>query len=350
MEDVKEHLKDGESAELVRLRKMLTAWAKELAELPDPVLPIALMKQAGRVGDNWRPLLAVANLAGERWWERAGAAVLAAVGAERSLSLVQRLLLSIKKAFTPPVIYDDDDNEAPQDPICRIETKELLRRLIADRSEEWDIAYRGKPITQYWLRDNLRGLLDPPGAQDWQEGQGPARRRCSGYHKAQFTKAWRSHLAGVIADADTPSPHPGASGTSSSSGSAAGNKEKSRTRSTPASGPSGTNGKANHDPDIPDDDTDRVSENSSKSAALPDGPDVPDAPGIDGSISANGNGAADPQPEIICNLVEKQIVKTWLEHKDWAAIQIARECGVTRKRVQLVLSRHQNGSAPGAAL
>ena len=90
---------------------------------------------------------------------------------------------------------------------------------------------------------------------------------------------------------------------------------------------------------------------------------------MDGSTSANGSGAdepqrdpteglpangqdgpIDPQPDVTRNLVDEQIVKTWREHKDWSAIKIGRECGVTKKRVQTVLSKYQNGGATGAAL
>jgi len=158
-EDVKEHLEDGESAELAALCRLLAAWAKDLGELPRPVLPTILTKQAGRVADNWRPLLAVAQLAGERWRKRAEDAVLAAINAERRLSPVQRLLISIRRAFTPPITYGHDDKEITPKPIDRLETKDLLPKLIADRSEEWDTANRGRPITQYWLRENLSGLL-----------------------------------------------------------------------------------------------------------------------------------------------------------------------------------------------
>jgi hypothetical protein len=158
-EDVKEHLEDGESVEFAALRRLLAAWAKDLGELPRPVLPAILTKQAGRVADNWRPLLAVAQLAGERWRKRAEDAVLAAINAERRLSPVQRLLISIRRAFTPPITYGHDDKEITPKPIDRLETKDLLPKLIADRSEEWDTANRGRPITQYWLRENLSGLL-----------------------------------------------------------------------------------------------------------------------------------------------------------------------------------------------
>jgi hypothetical protein len=370
VEDVKEHLEDGESAEFAALRRLLAAWARDLGELPRPVLPTILTKQAGRVADNWRPLLAVAQLAGERWRKRAEDAVQAAINAERRLSPVQRLLISIRRAFTPPITYGHDDKEIIPKPIDRLETKELLPKLIADRSEEWDTANRGRSITQYWLRENLRGLLDPKGTKDWWEGTGPARRHCSGYYKYQFDKAWRSHLAGMLG---TLSPSQETSGASGSSGEPFDKKGEFTPRSGTASGASGADGAVNAEPDAPDSVPDGVNKSINEINDVPDAPDAPDVRGADGSISVNGSGTDDPQQEVshdladgksangqdgpinprldvTRNLVEEQIVNTWREHKDWSAIKIARECGVTRKRVQTVLSKYQNGGATGAAL
>jgi hypothetical protein len=283
---------------------------------------------------------------------------------------VQRLLISIRRAFTPPITYGHDDKEITPKPIERLETKELLPKLIADRAEEWDTANRGRPITQYWLRENLRGLLDPKGTKDWWEGTGPARRHCSGYYKYQFDKAWRSHLAGI---SDTLSPSEETSGASGSSGEPFDNKGEFTPRSGTASGASGADGAVNAEPDAPDSVPDGVDKSINGINDILDAPDAPDVPGVDGSISAHGNGTDDPQPEVsrdladgmsangedgpidpqpdvTRNLVDEQIVKTWREHKDWSAIKIGRECGVTKKRVQTVLSKYQNGGATVAAL
>ena len=348
IEDIKEHLEDGESAELVKLRKLLTAWGGDLGDLPRPTLPSVLMKQAGRVGDNWRPLLAIAAVAGERWRNLAEAAVLASIGAERQLSLVQRLLLSIRVAFTPPVTYDHNDEAIPQDPIERIETRELVQKLISDRSEEWDAANHGKAITQYWLRDQLRGLLDPPGAEEWQEGKGPARRHCHGYYKAQFEKAWRSHLADIISD--IPSPHPASSGTSGISGEPADNRGKFDKVVGTASGTNGTAEAEPPEPDVPDAEPDACDKNYAKSKASPDIPNVPDGGRGDEHIQPNGqDGPVDPQPKIAPNRVEEQIISTWQEHKDWSAAKIASACGVTPRRVKTVIAKFRNSGEAGAA-
>jgi hypothetical protein len=186
--DVAEHLEDGTSPELETLYTKLFLWAAALDELPRPQLPEILQRQHGRIGDNWRPLLAVAELAGDQWRERALQAALAAVTSEQQLTLIQRLLLSMRKAFR---------TFAPEKPEDLLETGAALHLLLTDLDEEWDRANGGRPITAYWLRQNLRGLLNPAGARDWWSGPTDKRVHHSGYCRSQFEAAWRVHLAGM---------------------------------------------------------------------------------------------------------------------------------------------------------
>jgi hypothetical protein len=107
------HLRDGTSIELVTIRRQLAAWADSLFELPDPELPPVLMREAGRVGDNWRPLVAIADLAGGRWPALARQAALEEVAAEQQQTELERLLAAILRAFDRPaktVPADAPDN------------------------------------------------------------------------------------------------------------------------------------------------------------------------------------------------------------------------------------------------
>ncbi len=61
--DVAEHLRDGSSPALVQLRRQLAAWGERLVDLPDPELPATLRYQPARLSDNWRPIMAIAQLA-----------------------------------------------------------------------------------------------------------------------------------------------------------------------------------------------------------------------------------------------------------------------------------------------
>ena len=190
--EIPDHLEDGTSPELVYLQRALATWAHHLDTLPRPDLPSLLQRQAGRVGDNWRPLIAIADLAGGKWSELARQAALDSVGAEARLTRVQRLLISIRNIFDERAAL----KKLSADDRLRIPTIELIPKLLDDNDEEWGTANRGRPISPYWLRDNLRHLLDPPGTIQWQlpGAAGKRGKQPSGYYRTQFERAWERHL------------------------------------------------------------------------------------------------------------------------------------------------------------
>jgi hypothetical protein len=195
-EEVSEHLEDGTSPELRLLKRKLATWAARLtAPLPRPVLPPILMRQAGRTGDNWRPFIAIADLAGGQWPELIRAAALAAVTAEAKPSLIASLLGSIYRVFearaADPYVKGDDR--------LRIPTSLLLDKLKADSEEEWETVNKGRPVTAYWLRDQLLHMLTPPGSQEWEGPMlaGKRGQRYSGYWRTQFEWAWQRYLPNI---------------------------------------------------------------------------------------------------------------------------------------------------------
>src|SRR5205823_9453526 len=97
--DIRDHLEDGESPELLLLLRKLATWSVSLRELPRPEMPEVLRRQAGRAGDNWRVLFAIAQLAGGRWPDLVEQAALETVGRESKHTRVERLLASIWRAF-----------------------------------------------------------------------------------------------------------------------------------------------------------------------------------------------------------------------------------------------------------
>jgi hypothetical protein len=231
-DQVPEHLRDGSSSKLIELRRRFAAWGEKLAELPpDPAMPSILLRQAGRIGDNWRPLFGIAELAGGRWPKLLEVAVLAELDSEQRLSLFERLLRSIYIAFTAELTKHDDlqkqlgagyEQDDFADNPTRLQTGTLLEYLINDKAEEWDRIHRGKPITAYWLREQLRGILVPPKTQDWWRGSGKVRKHYSGYLHNQFEAAWTTHPPPAAArdpeastlSSTTPLPASGASGAS----------------------------------------------------------------------------------------------------------------------------------------
>lgn len=259
-DEIPEHLRDGASVELVTLRRQLTAWGAGLLELSDPVMPDYLMRQAGRVGDRWRPLLAVAESAGGQWPELSLQAVQAEIAAETRRTLLERLLASIQAAFDAAAA--DQGAAENQD---RLTTPTLVSALVNDRDEEWDTIRQGRPLDAYFLRDRLRGLLHPSGAANWWTGPAERRVHHSGYSRTQFEEAWRRYLPRQAAP-DAPS------------------------------APDATTDQVPH----------RVQKKPRKSAKKsPDAPDAPDAPDhsgsirVDGGVSGNG---VDPLAEAAIEL------------------------------------------------
>ena len=92
----KEHLRDGDSPVLIECRRKIARWMQDLIDIPDPDLPAELYN---RVGDNWRPLFALAELAGGQWPDLILRAALDAVGSAHDPAELPRLLLSIRDIF-----------------------------------------------------------------------------------------------------------------------------------------------------------------------------------------------------------------------------------------------------------
>jgi Protein of unknown function (DUF3631) len=298
-ESVKEQLEDGTSVELEALHRKLEIWARKLQSLDRPPRPDCLAHQPGRVFDNWRPLIAIATLAGGQWPKLVQTAIAAALELERKLTIVERLLISIRKVFDTPTI--DFQTGKPAE-IQRIESKDLVDLLTSDPEEDWSQASRGRPITEYWLRDNLRGLLKPPKAQSWETNDktptGENKRvKHKGYLRSQFEGAWKVHLAGIDEGDDPPTYYHKPSGVSGGSGVNEQNQHDDRVYSSGVSGGSGVNEQNQHDdrvyssgvetehrvgdtqsitPDTPDATPDAKSIYPTKSTTPPDTPDTPD--------------------------------------------------------------------------
>jgi hypothetical protein len=186
--EIPEHLRDGTSPALLLALRRLATWAAYLTEEPpEPALPDILQRQAGRVGDKWRILIAIADLAGGRWPALLRTAALEAVNAEARPSEIARLLDSVRRIFAARAkqagLREEDR--------LRIPTPALIQLLLADSEEEWETANRGRAVTAWWLRDNLRHMLDPPGTNQWEDPAvaGQRGKQHRGYYLAQFAQS-----------------------------------------------------------------------------------------------------------------------------------------------------------------
>jgi len=106
-----------------------------------PELPEALDDRKQEI---WEPLLAIAQLAGPAWFERATAAALKLSGSnEESLSIGVELLADIKEVF--------------EHKRCdKITTADLITELCSDDEKSWNTYNRGKQVSPRQIANRLR--------------------------------------------------------------------------------------------------------------------------------------------------------------------------------------------------
>jgi putative DNA primase/helicase len=176
-------LRRRDSVEFEVLRRKAARWVDDnfpkLAD-PDPAVPNSLNDRAA---DNWRPLLAIAEVAGGDWPARArdAASVLSGEGHD-STSLNVELLADIRLAF------GEQDKE--------IRSAVLVARLVADPERPWVSWKKGKALTQ----NQLAGLLRPFGITS-EDVHPPDQGHGKGYKRVRFEDAWEAYLPGQNASA-----------------------------------------------------------------------------------------------------------------------------------------------------
>lgn len=127
-----------------------------------------------RAQDNWEPLLAIADIAGEDWSKLARQAAIQIYAKNATdNSLGTQLLVAVRQIF----------EEAS---LLKLPTSEIMARLRADAEGPWDTCNNGKPITPHYLSKVLRSF-----------GIKSKKIRCGaplqGYLKEDFLDAWRRY-------------------------------------------------------------------------------------------------------------------------------------------------------------
>jgi putative DNA primase/helicase len=149
------------------LARKLARWARDNTEALkscDPALPSTAFN---RLADNWRPLFAIAQIAGGDWPARAAASfnALATKVDVDAQGLGVRLLQDIRSVFT-------------ESGVDRILSKHLVSALCSMADSPWPEAHRGgRPITETWLGHRLRrfGIVSKAMRVGEQMGKGFAR-------------------------------------------------------------------------------------------------------------------------------------------------------------------------------
>jgi Protein of unknown function (DUF3631)/Bifunctional DNA primase/polymerase, N-terminal len=168
-----ERLRRRDSDEFSELRSKAARWAADNLDRlkdPDPKIPDNLNDRAA---DNWRPLLAIADLAGGTWPDdaRRAACTLSDEGQDGAVNI--ELLRDIRVAF-------GDDGE--------IRTADLLAKLTADPERPWADWSHGKALTAKHL-----GRLLKPFAIVSSNVKPPGLAQAKGYRRADFEEAWAAY-------------------------------------------------------------------------------------------------------------------------------------------------------------
>lgn len=158
--------------ELARKLARFAADSRASLEHADPVLPDAAFN---RVADNWRPLYALADVAG--WRDKAEAAFKSLVSSSDDQEVASMLLADVRQIF-----------KAKQNPEALF-SRELVSNLTAMADRPWLETNRGKPITEHWLAKRLRDFKIVPG-----DVHLPDKSHAKGYELCAFTKAFERYL------------------------------------------------------------------------------------------------------------------------------------------------------------
>jgi putative DNA primase/helicase len=154
-------------------------------EASDPKMPDSAFN---RLADNWRPLFAIAEIAGADWPERVAVAFdkLTRRQDSEAQGLGVMLLTDIRQVFAgewpPPA-----ENQRPL-PVERIFSKELVQLLGEMEERPWAEAQRGKPMNERWMARQLAHF--DIHSKTLRIGD----KRAKGYESSHFTRAFERYV------------------------------------------------------------------------------------------------------------------------------------------------------------
>ena len=160
--------------ELCRKLARFCADNKARLEVCDPALPSDAFN---RLADNWRPLFAIAEIAGGDWPQRAAAAFakLPAKTDADAQGINTMLLADIQHIFS-------------ETSAGRMFSKSLVEALCAMTDRPWPEAHKGKQISETWLARRLRTFGVSSKTLRIADGRG------KGYEAADFADAFERYL------------------------------------------------------------------------------------------------------------------------------------------------------------
>jgi hypothetical protein len=155
------------------LCRKLARWCadnRERIEACEPKLPDSAYN---RIADNWRPLFAIAEVAGGDWPQRCADAFVKLTRADADADGLRVMLLAdIKQVFTGERMF----------------SKDLIDALTALSERPWSEICRGRPISERWLARNLAAFGIHSKSMRIDEGN------AKGYERTDFDDVFSRYL------------------------------------------------------------------------------------------------------------------------------------------------------------
>jgi hypothetical protein len=168
-----ERWNDDDTEEMATLRRKILRWTEDQAEALKRAIPDVRADLDDRAADNWRPLLAIADVAGGNWPMHASDAAVGLSGDREDDEPLVRLLADIRDMFA----------EMPQATwIGSAQLAERLGKLDGSLWQEWK---GGKPIAPAGIARLLKRCGIHPNRSAGTGGR---------YLKAAFEDAWTRYL------------------------------------------------------------------------------------------------------------------------------------------------------------
>lgn len=180
-----DNLRHCDHAAFLDVKRRFARWADDNGETFAGLRPV-LDGLHNRTADNWEPLLALADLAGEHWPKQARHAAIKLTGSEDDApSLNQELLGDIQSVFD-------------RLKVDRIHTADLIEELCKDEESAWMTYNRGRPLSPRQLSKRLAEFgIKPRQIKIKFENK-------NGFELAQFKDVFSRYLASSTDLSSTP--------------------------------------------------------------------------------------------------------------------------------------------------
>ncbi len=197
-----EHFRPKARQALHAFAQKAARWTKDNATQLTQAEPVALQFLDDRANDNWQPLLAVADVAGGHWPQRARKAAenLAENTVNDAASIGEVLLSDVRWVFDGKPEKHDGKVLTEFDPVDKMSSAELADHLAKIEDRPWAEWKAGKPITPAALARQLGPFGILSGTIRLDGGH-----TLKGYKRADFADAFARYLPTPEDQSVTPS-------------------------------------------------------------------------------------------------------------------------------------------------